>query len=294
LLFGFLILGGAAVHRCDPCSTFTIAVAIFPSRTEIEIVNFFQRIDPESSRMNRPTVLILSSDPAFSREIVAHWPGNDRAQRSSQPSCDPEFTVLEEGFSYDLKGSSYDLAIADASSARKNQSAGKNSRRPLATESESPGLRQSLAAAGRPAILIHADSSRDFCSLQGQLIELRREPGIWLDVAALVGREILRRRQAESRAAEAQKLCSAAQNEATLGRYMVEMRTNVNNALTTVLGNAELLVHQPGLPATVAAQADAIRNMALRLHEVFQRFSSLEKELAVATREPFKQAATAG
>jgi hypothetical protein len=46
----------------------------------------------------------------------------------------------------------------------------------------------------------------------------------------------------------------------------------------------------------VLAQADTIRNMALRLHEVLQRFSSLEKELAVAARESGKKAlhATAG
>ena len=88
----------------------------------------------------------------------------------------------------------------------------------------------------------------------------------------------MRRRQAESSAQEAERSCAAAQAEATLGRYMVEMRTNVNNALTTVLGNAELLVHEPGLSATVVAQADALRNMALRLHEIFQRFSSLEKD----------------
>jgi hypothetical protein len=74
---------------------------------------------------------------------------------------------------------------------------------------------------------------------------------------------------------------------------MVEMRTNVNNALTTVLGNAELLVNEIGLPAYIATQADAIRNMALRLHEVFRRFSSLEKELNVAARVPRKSVATA-
>jgi hypothetical protein len=34
--------------------------------------------------------------------------------------------------------------------------------------------------------------------------------------------------------------------------------------------------------------------MALRLHEIFQRFSSLEKELTVAARESGKKAATAG
>jgi hypothetical protein len=71
---------------------------------------------------------------------------------------------------------------------------------------------------------------------------------------------------------------------------MLEMRTNVNNALTTVLGNAELLVLEPGLPATVLAEADTIRNMALRLNEIFQRFSSIEKELSVAVRESGKKA----
>jgi signal transduction histidine kinase len=69
---------------------------------------------------------------------------------------------------------------------------------------------------------------------------------------------------------------------------MVEMRHNVNNALTSVLGNAELLTLEPGLPANVLDQADTIRNMALRLHEIFQRFSSIEKELSVAARESGK------
>ena len=77
--------------------------------------------------------------------------------------------------------------------------------------------------------------------------------------------------------------------EAMLGRYMMDMRHNVNNALTSVLGNAELLLLEPGLPANVQAEADTIRNMALRLHEVFQRFSSLEKELSVAARESDKK-----
>jgi hypothetical protein len=69
---------------------------------------------------------------------------------------------------------------------------------------------------------------------------------------------------------------------------MVEMYHTVNNALTSVLGNAELLLLEPGLPAPVLAQADTIRNMALRLHEVFQRFSSIEKELNVVARESGK------
>jgi len=224
---------------------------------------------------NRPTVLILASDPAFSREITANWP-QDPAPRSDGP----EFIVLDEGFSRDLQGSNYDLAMADASSDEKNNNRIK-------------ALKQSLAAAGKPAIMIHSDPSLEFYTIHGAVLELRREPGVWPAMAGLLGREILRRRQAESRAREAEKICVAAQAEATLGRYMVEMRTNVNNALTTVLGNAELLVLEPGLPATVLAQADTIRNMALRLHEVFQRFSSIEKELSVAARESGKKAVRA-
>ena len=233
---------------------------------------------------NRPTVLILASDPAFSREITAHWP------QDPAPFNSPEFIVLDQASSRDLKGSNYDLAIADASYDEKRTH---NKKDENDTGKHRNGqnhlLIQSLAAAGEPAIVIHRDRARDFYNIQGAVIELRGEAGIWPALVGLLGREILRRCQAESHAREAGKTCAAAQSEATLGRYMLEMRTNVNNALTTVLGNAELLVLEPGLPATVLAQADSIRNMALRLHEVFRRFSSLEKELTVAARESGKQ-----
>jgi hypothetical protein len=247
--------------------------------------------------MNRPTVLILASDPAFSREITANWP-QDPAPHSHGPEFAPEFVVLDEGLSRDLKGNHYDLAIADASSVDENSN-GKKDKNDRNDESDkSKALKQSLAAAGKPAIVVlseaHSDPVLDFYTIHGAVLELRREPGLWPAITGLVGREILRRRQAESCAREAEQSCAAAQAEATLGRYMVEMRTNINNALTTVLGNAELLVLEPGLPATVLAEADTIRNMALRLHEVFQRFSSIEKELTVAARESSKKAAHAG
>ncbi len=228
----------------------------------------------------RPTVLILASDPAFAREITVHWP------RDPAPHADrPEFTVLDPGFSPDLERSNYDLAIADASSLEKPR----NDKRKTRKQS----LKQSLVAAGKPAIVIHSDPALDFSKFRGAVLDLRCGPGIWPAMAGLIGREILRRRQAESRARKAEKICAVAEAQATLGCYMLEMRTNVNNALTTVLGNAELLLHEPGLPAAVQAQADAIRNMALRLHEVFQRFSSIEKELTVAARESGNKAAHA-
>ncbi len=255
----------------------------------------------------RPTVLILASDRAFARDISAAWP-QEPTPRSAVHSSRPEFVVLDQGLSRDLEGSHYDLAIADASFDEKNAN-GKSSQALCGDRHQT--LRQSLVAARKPAIIIHSerihperihserihsDHSLDFYQLHGAVLELRREPGLWPAIAGLVGREILRRIQAESRAREAGTASSAAQAEATLGRYMVEMRTNINNVLTTVLGNAELMVLEPGLPANVLAQADTIRNMALRLHEVFQRFSSLEKELRIekelsgAVRESDKKA----
>jgi len=243
---------------------------------------------------HRSTVLILGSDPAFAREITANWP-HDHASHSDRNSDRPEFVVLDEACSRDLGGNHYDLAIADVSLIERKSTIDERDRltQDQLNNARLTHLTASLAAAGKPAIIIHSDRERDLYTVNAAVIELRREPGIWAALAGLIAREILRRRQADARARESEALCAAAQAEATLGRYMVEMRTNVNNALTTVLGNAELLVLEPGLPSTVLAQSDSIRNMALRLHEIFQRFSSLEKELTVAARESSKQRAQA-
>jgi hypothetical protein len=67
---------------------------------------------------------------------------------------------------------------------------------------------------------------------------------------------------------------------------MLQMRHSLNNALTSVLGNSELLLLEPGsLSAAARSQVETIRSMSLRMHEVMQRFSSLEKELKVVERQ---------
>ena len=238
--------------------------------------------------MNRPTVLILASDPAFSREITANWP-QDPAPHSHGPEFAPEFVVLDEGLSRDLKGNHYDLAIADASSVDENSN-GKKDKNDRNDESDkSKALKQSLAAAGKPAIVVlseaHSDPALDFYKLDGAVLELRREPGLWPAIVGLIGREILRRRQAESRAREAEAICTAAQAEAMLGRYMLEMRPSINNALTSVLGNAELvLLSAESFSGEVRDQLETIRSTALRLHEIMQRFWSLEAEMKAVER----------
>jgi hypothetical protein len=229
--------------------------------------------------MNHPTVLILSSDPAFSREVTSKWP------RGRGVFDAPEFILLDPALPSDLNGGHYDLAIVDGGGDE--SVGGTESKRPSRNivNKKLQGSDQRMSfVSGKPAIVIHCDATLDFYVIKGSLIELRREPLIWPAIVGLIGSEILRRRQAEIRRDETEKICSAAQSEATLGRYMLDMRINVNNALTTLLGNAELLSLESGLPVNVRAQADTIRNMALRLHEIFQRFSSLDKELGVTAR----------
>ena len=211
-------------------------------------------------KLNRATVLVLSSDPAFARQVTANWPEGPES---------PEFIVLKEDLCADLRQDTYDLAIADASN-------------------NPATIAKVLIAVGKPAILVHSDAFISRCSVRGSVLLLHRQSETWPAIVGVLGREILRRESAEHRAREAEQRRTAAEAEATLGRYMVEMRHTVSNALTSVLGNAELLSHEPGLPANVLAQANTVRNMALRLNEVFQRFFSIEKELSVAARESVK------
>ena len=211
-------------------------------------------------KLTRATVLVLSSDPAFARQVTANWPEGPES---------PEFIVLKEDLCSDLVQDTYDLAVADASN-------------------NPATIADVLIAAGKPAIIVHSDSFISRCSARSSVLLLRRQPESWSAMVGVLGREILRREQAERHAHEAEQRRAAAEAQAILGRYMIEMRHTVSNALTAVLGNSELLSHEPGLPANVLAEADTIRNMALRLNEVFQRFFSIEKELSVAARQSHK------
>ena len=77
------------------------------------------------------------------------------------------------------------------------------------------------------------------------------------------------------------------QRNAALGRYMLDMRPSVNNALTSVLGNADLLLLEPGqaMHADAREQIRTIHTMALRLNEIMQRFSSVAAEMRAGEKE---------
>ena len=83
------------------------------------------------------------------------------------------------------------------------------------------------------------------------------------------------------------------ERQAALGRYMLDVRHTLNNALTSVLGNSELLLLEPGsLSVASRSQIETIRNMAVRMHEILQRFSSIEKEFNAVEQQAENEART--
>ena len=102
----------------------------------------------------------------------------------------------------------------------------------------------------------------------------------WAQVVLLVAGESLRRTEALRLAKQADLHAAKNANHAVLGRYMMDMKHSVNNAMTSLLGNAELLLLEPGqLSAQSLAQIKTIHTMALRINEIMQRFSSLASEM---------------
>ena len=98
--------------------------------------------------------------------------------------------------------------------------------------------------------------------------------------ALLLAGESLRRAEALKFARQAEQHAAKNANQAVLGRYMIDMRHSLNNAMTSLLGNVELLLLEPGeLSAQSLAQIKTIHTMALRINEMMQRFSSLASEM---------------
>lgn len=205
----------------------------------------------------QPMVLIISDDPEFSRAITARW----QAERAL-----PSFTLVSSGISLAFDPGNFHAAIVGHI-------------QPLSLSV----VMEALNGVGKRVLFVAEDAATLATVRErwpGTL--LLKEQDSWLDTLVLVAAEALYRAFAEDCARQAEQAKATLERHATLGRYMLEMRHGFNNALTSVLGNSELLLLEPGtLSASARSQIETIRNMALRMHEVLQRFSSLEKELNV-------------
>ncbi len=210
--------------------------------------------------MDHSTVLIISDEVEFSRSITARW----QMERHV-----PTFTMLS-GDIWPRFMDNFAVAIVG----------------PLRRELLSVIL-EPLHSTRQPLFCVCEDAAT------AQLVRerwprtsvLRRDEN-WLNSLILSAAEAVLRAAAEARARAAEESCAVLERQAMLGRYMLDMRHGLNNALTSLLGNSDLLLIEPGsLSAQARAQIETIRNMTLRIHEVLQRFSSLEKEMNVVAQQ---------
>jgi signal transduction histidine kinase len=208
-----------------------------------------------------PTVLIISDEADFSRRITARW----QMERNV-----PTFTLLSgelwPRFAVDI----FDVAIVG----------------PLRRDLLSVVL-EPLHSTSQPVFCVcHDAATAQLVHERWPRISILRPSEHWLETLVIAAAEAVHRSRAESRARAAELACTTLERQAMLGRYMLEMRHSLNNALTSVLGNSDLLLLEPGsFSAQTRAQIETIRNMALRIHEVLQRFSSLEKEMNVVAQQ---------
>jgi len=216
--------------------------------------------------VDQATVLIISDDADFSRVVLDRWQGKRNA---------PAFTLMSSDVCRDLAGDGFDMAIVGAV-------------RPEVLSA----VFNSLGPAGNPVIFVRQQSTEDGGQLPPNITVLRQQEG-WLDALVLISSEILRHGETRARAHRAEEAGKALQRQAALGRYMLEVRHTLNNALTSVMGNSELLLLEPqSLSAASRSQIETIRNMGVRMHEILQRFSSIEKELNAVEQQAENEART--
>jgi signal transduction histidine kinase len=210
--------------------------------------------------VDQSTVLIISDHAEFSRNVTARW----QMERHVPP-----FTLLS-GEVWPCSVDNFAVAIVG------------------------PVRRETLSVVLEP---LHATQQPIFCvcpeASTAQLVRERwprtavlRSDDNWLNALVLAAGEAVLRAGADARARAAEQACAALESQAMLGRYMLDHRHGLNNALTSLLGNSDLLLVEPGtLSAQARTQVETIRNMTLRIHEVLQRFSSLEKEMNVVAQQ---------
>jgi len=212
--------------------------------------------------LHQPSVLIVSDDTEFARTVVARW----QAERHV-----PEITLLTSEIWHPGSAAGHDLVILGR-----------------VRNAKSSAILSSINFSPVTAAFFVTEDEKEGSLLHEQFPQLLLIPmqDGWTGSLILLASEALRRVEAVNRAQRAERLAIEFQRHATLGRYMLEMRPSVNNALTSVLGNADLLLLEPGqVSGESREQIRAIHSMALRLNEVMQRFSSLAAEMRAGEKE---------
>jgi hypothetical protein len=212
--------------------------------------------------LNHGSVLIVSDDTEFARMVAARW----RAERHV-----PDITLATSDVWHPGSAAGHALVIVGP-----------------VREGKSETILAALSAAQGIVSVCVPGPGQDAQALRAEyphLLIVPQQDG-WTGTLILVAGEALRRVEAAGRAQRAEHAALECQGHATLGQYMLDMRPSVNNALTSMVGNADLLLLQPGqISRDCREQIETIHTMALRLNEIMQRFSSLAAEMRAGEKE---------
>jgi signal transduction histidine kinase len=215
--------------------------------------------------LSHSSVLIVSDDTEFARTVAARWQAERRVPEITLTTSDVWQSSAAEGYNLVIVGPVRNNKISAILSAL-NKTSTTTASIHVPTEAEARDAQQ--LAAEHPHVLI-----------------IPREDG-WIGTLILVAGEALRRAAATARAQRAERASAEQRRNAVLGRYMLDMRPSVNNALTSVLGNADLLLlDAESIHPDAREQIRTIHTMALRLNEIMQRFSSVAAEMRAGEKE---------
>jgi hypothetical protein len=209
--------------------------------------------------MNPGQILVISDDSKFVQSLTARW------REEGDP---PAITAVSTEVSRQASPSGFELVVVGP-------------------------LRQGSMLHISPAFAIDAlvcvvgelDCLKKVRSKHGDWLLLPEFPG-WTRILISLAREVSRRKSAEARARDAEIANLSERRFGVLGKSLLEARPGMINALTSLLGNADLiLLSDEELPPDCREPVRTIHRMALRLNEVVQRLTSLENELELNERK---------
>jgi len=209
--------------------------------------------------MNASSVLVVSDDVEFVREFVSRWEVEHGA---------PPITVVSTEMWKQASVIGYALVIVGF--LRKNS--------PAATAPE-------LSCDTTVCVVGDRERLSSIRSAHSDWLAVFDQPG-WPETLISFAKEVLRRIAAEKQARESERTCLSQQRLATVGESLLMARPGMVNALTSLLGNADLLLLS-GEPFSVGCleQLRTVHQMALRLNEIIQRLSSLANEMELSEME---------
>ena len=207
--------------------------------------------------MKRSTVLIVSDDESFRHSLERAW----KAAKL------PAFTTADSSLAPTSDGCA--LAVIG----------------PVHNDRLQPVLKALESAERSVLCFIPASPARSPLRSQFPAVRFLHFDEDCADLAVILVDEILRRMDVTARLREAEQARVDGQRDATMGQSIRDMRHDINNALTAVLGNAELLLLDgDAMTPQAREQAETIRAHALHMHEIMRQLSSVEAEAKAGTR----------